>query len=575
MNSIPGAASVTASLDDPLYYLANFRFVLDWVSERHGDLLTAAERRLVADFMALPQSSQALLVRMVMRKGELFRSSKLAYPEIGDTQSALAPLVEAGWIEADPALGLVDLFRLLRLAELRQALAGEIAAAGLSPRASKAQLGEALAPWLEQSQRLEAWWPEASDVLAGEQIVRLTVMPWCDRLRLMFFGNLRQDWAEFVLAELGLQRFERVEATPGSRAFHRREEVDAYLLLHRLRERLEAGEEPATLEAEIPDVPEGNAWLNQRRGRLLFALGHAAERGGEEERALRLYAASGDGPGGQVEARIRRLRLLERRGEYRQAHALAIQAWDSAAGEQEAQALARLLPRLCRRLGLVPPEREPEAAPPRFDLCLPRAGMGGVEQAVAEHLSRPEAPVHYVENVLVTGLFGLLCWPALFAPLPGAFFHPFHGGPADLHRDDFVARRRERFAACLARLDAGTHDEAIWRTWRDKHGLASPFVHWEGLDEVLIEQALACIPAAHLRACFERLLADLRANRAGLPDLIQFLPGATGGPRYRLIEVKGPGDRLQDNQRRWLAFFRGQGIDAVVCHVSWQAEAMP
>ena len=32
-------------------------------------------------------------------------------------------------------------------------------------------------------------------------------MALCDRLRLMFFGNLRQDWAEFVLTELGLQRF--------------------------------------------------------------------------------------------------------------------------------------------------------------------------------------------------------------------------------------------------------------------------------------------------------------------------------------------------------------------------------
>ena len=30
-----------------------------------------------------------------------------------------------------------------------------------------------------------------------------------------------------------------------------------------------------------------------------------------------------------------------------------------------------------------------------------------------------QAPVHYVENTLINGLFGLLCWPAIFAPLPG------------------------------------------------------------------------------------------------------------------------------------------------------------
>ncbi|MGR2740038.1 VRR-NUC domain-containing protein [Billgrantia sp. Q4P2] len=576
MNSISRLASTTASLDDPLYYLANFRFVLSWVVEYHADLLSEEERGFVATFEALPQPSQALLVRMAMRKGEHFRTAKLAYAEIGDTDSALAPLVEAGWVEADPALALAELFRLLRLDELRRALAEEIAAVGLSPKASKAALGEVLLAQESQAKRLSGWWPEANEALAGERIVRLTVMPWCDRLRLMFFGNLRQDWAEFVLTELGLQRFERVELTPGSRAFHRREEVDAYLVLHKLRERLEAGEPPERLVAEVPTIAEDNAWLAQRRSRLLLRLGYAAERTGQEALALTLYGESGARQGGQVEARIRRLRLLERLGEHQQAHALASQACASAACEQETQALARLMPRLCRRLGLAPPRHEPEVAPQRLDLCLSRFGSVGVEQAVAEHLSHPDAPVYYVENALITGLFGLLCWPALFAPLPGAFFHPFHAGPADLYRDDFVARRRERFEACLARLDDGTHVEAIWNAWHEKHGLASPFVFWERLDEALIERALACLPAAHLRACFERLLADLKANRAGLPDLIQFLPsGAEDEWRYRLIEVKGPGDRLQNNQRRWLAFFQRQGIPAAVCHVAWQPDPMP
>ncbi|MBA2780942.1 VRR-NUC domain-containing protein [Billgrantia kenyensis] len=572
MNSISSA--VIASLDDPLYYLANFRFVLGWVREHHAGLLTPRERQSIDAFALLPEASQALLVRMVMRKGELFRTDKLAYVEIGDTQDALAPLVDGGWVEADPELEFAELFRLLRLAELRQALADEIADAELSPRASKAALGDVLEPLLPRRQRLEQWWAEAPAALAGERIVRLAVMPWCDRLRLMFFGNLRQDWAEFVLTELGVQRFEQVELKPGSHAFQRREEVDIYLKLHELRERLEQGEAPEELAAEMPAVPAENAWLGQRRGRLLYRLGQAAERVGNAALALRLYAEGGAGAGGQVEARIRRLRLLERLGEHGQAHDLAAPAFAAPVCEQERQALARLLPRLCRRLGLAAPAQEPGAELQRLELSLALpadAGTLRVEQAVARHLGSPDAPVHYVENTLICGLFGLLCWPALFAPLPGAFFHPFHAGPADLYRDDFVSRRSDRFDACLARLDDGTHGEVIRKTWHEKHGTASPFLYWEALDESLLELALACMPAAHLRVCFERLLADLKVNRAGLPDLIQFFPGAgVGEPRYRLIEVKGPGDRLQDNQRRWLAFFQAQGIEAVVCHVTWQ-----
>ncbi|MBZ0332278.1 VRR-NUC domain-containing protein [Halomonas sp. ANAO-440] len=592
MNSVLPVAPVTASLDDPFYYLANFRFVLGWVSERHDDLLGDGERRFIADFDALPRASQALLVRMVMRKGEFFRTTKLVYAEIDDAPVALDALIDAGWVEADPVLSLGELFRQLRLAELRRVLATEIAAACLPASAAKSTLYQALSGQPEGARRLANWGDVAA--LQGERVVRLSIMAICDRLRLMFFGNLRQDWSEFVLAELGLQRFERVAFSPESRAFSSRDEVDAYLALHRLRERLEEGELPEALHAEVPTVPKGNAWLGERRARLLYRLGQAAERGGQQALALQVYGeadSGGDGGGGHVDARIRRLRLLERLGEHQRAFELASvmvsrkealgETLDAQApDERESQALERLLPRLRRRLGLAP---EPQQAPPppeRWDLCLrrPVSDEGwplGVERAVCAHLGTPQAPVHYVENALITGLFGLLCWPAIFAPLPGAFFHPFHSGPADLNRADFVSRRRERFAACLAQLDDGRYHETILETWQCKRGLASPFLHWEALDEALLLQALANIPAAHLRACFARLLLDPRANRAGLPDLIQFLPEAdVASPAYRLIEVKGPGDRLQDNQRRWLAYFRAHGIPAVVCHVTWQDEAV-
>jgi len=102
--------------------------------------------------------------------------------------------------------------------------------------------------------------------------------------------------------------------------------------------------------------------------------------------------------------------------------------------------------------------------------------------------------------------------------------------------------------------------------YQEKLGLQSPFVFWGMLDEALLDLALQCIPAAHLHACFTRLLRDLKANRAGMPDLIQFYPQEQ---RYRMIEVKGPGDRLQDNQKRWLAFAAERGIPVEVCYVSW------
>ena len=39
---------------------------------------------------------------------------------------------------------------------------------------------------------------------------------------------------------------------------------------------------------------------------------------------------------------------------------------------------------------------------------------------------------------------------------------------------------------------------------------------------------------------------------------------------YELIEVKGPGDKLQQNQIRWFNYFQQQGLPARVVSVSWQ-----
>ncbi len=100
--------------------------------------------------------------------------------------------------------------------------------------------------------------------------------------------------------------------------------------------------------------------------------------------------------------------------------------------------------------------------------------------------------------------------------------------------------------------------------------MQSPFVCWPALSPELLDQALGCLPPAHLKACFIRLLQDIRNNRTGMPDLIQFWPDEG---RYRMIEVKGPGDRLQDNQLRWLEFCREHGLPVDVCHVRWDNAA--
>src|SRR5690554_7444410 len=87
----------------PLYYLDNFQQALDWLQTRYADLLTAQERDFMRQFVLLPVSSRALLVRLIMRKGPHFRSDRLRYPEIGEIAHAAGPLLDLGWL-SDAAL---------------------------------------------------------------------------------------------------------------------------------------------------------------------------------------------------------------------------------------------------------------------------------------------------------------------------------------------------------------------------------------------------------------------------------------------------------------------------------------
>ncbi len=541
------------ALENPFYYLENFRQVLAWVSRHHSDLLDETELVFIERFALLPQPSQALLVRMVMRKGMLFRASKLRYPEIGCSRRAVEPLIDQGWVDASSALTLEQLFALLTKGELLQVF-GSSASASLR----KAELLDKLRVDHQMAKPFQAWCSQIEDA-----VFALCIDELCERLRLLFFGNIHQDWSEFVLADLGIYRYEQVVFSPSSRAFNCRTELDAYLHLHRCRERFDTGEPLSDVLADVPDEPYANAWLESRRGKLLLSIGQQFERIGDLTEALRLHA-SNSYPG----ARERAIRVLERCGQPAAALELLDQARAAPQSEHELQQLQRIKPRLQRSLG-IPTLRSLNRKPEQLDLVLPRAGCS-VEHAVREHLSTPDAPVYYVENALVGSLFGLLCWDAIFAPLPGAFFHPFHWAPADLNRADFQQRRADLFAACLACLDSDEYRDCIWRTFQAKLGIHNAFVAWGLLDEELLTHALTCIPAAHLKLMFQRILADVSGNRTGLPDLIQLWPEER---RYRMIEVKGPGDRLQDNQKRWIDYAHQHGLPIAVCHVQW-AEVM-
>jgi hypothetical protein len=550
-------------LADPFYYLSNFLRVLVAIELKYAPLLSTEERGFIAAFRAQPRPSAAMLVRMIVRKGWTFRRSRLNYPEIGGTESAVQPLIAEGWVDAAPLLDLRDLQALLT----KEELLAHVGRSRLARRFNKPDLVEFLRAQRPESQPFSDWWPESDD-----RVYRLRIEALCERLRLLYFGDFHQDFSEFVLADLKVFAYERVPASLHSVPFRTRAHIDAFERLFRCARALADGGTIEAVTADLPAALEDNDWLEDRRQALLFEIAAVSERRGDAAAALELLEHCT-----HRGARLRRIRLYERMAEWLAARDLCLAVHECPESAAEEQQVARVLPRLRRKLGAAacaaPEPRMPgPCAVPSFAIEIDApAASRGIELCVRDRLARESgglSTVHYVENGLVSSLFGLLCWRAIFAPISGAFFHEFHPAPVDLASARFIERRRAEFAACLAELESERYLDTVRATFVAKRGLQSPFVAWGLLTPRLLEEALTCLPPAHLRLWFEWMLRDVSGNRAGFPDLVQFWAQER---RYRLVEVKGPGDRLQDNQRRLLELCISHGLPVAVCQANWRA----
>ncbi len=533
----------------PWYYLHNARTLINHCYQLYSDLLTPWQQQWSA-WQALGQEAQALLVRMLMRKGELFFARQLIYSEIKHPEQALAELQALDWLEPDPEVSQAELANCLTLAQVKELLAQRL---GRVPSKLRANTWLGLLPAdTAEHQAWSAWWPQ------GPRLYRVKHQLWWQELQLLFFGNAHQDMTDFVLSELQTRRYEPLPWHPDNRPFANREQLLLYQQLNTLAKALEAGEPVCAIAAQLMALPE-LGWMTHSRDKLMLRLGLEAQRQGNLELAEQLWHTSQ-----HPEAKVRLLRLLKPRLRAAELVALGLELRQGVQQPEYWLALERVIwPRqpLEQRQWL----GQALTAPKVTSLVLAK-GEQRVEQQVLQAMAQQGWQGQHVENHLFVGLFALCFWPAIFAPVKGAFFNPFQDRPRDLFHPDFASRRQDIMADCWQQWQREDYRQLLLERWQAKQGTACSLIHWPKLPLTLVEQALACIAKEHLTAIFTRLWQDLRHHSRGLPDLILFDQQGN----YQLMEVKSPTDRLQDQQRLWLAFMQQQGIPACVCQVRWQ-----
>jgi len=539
------------------YYHDNVLLLFEHVENLYSDLLDAGQLEFFQRFAALGEDAQKLYIRLLNRRHDCFRASKLNYPEIASLEAAIGELDASGCIELNPALERESLLRLFTKPELL-APSDLPGLKSLRRDALEAALLEAAA---------DAYFDELA---RSDDILLLNGQDEYLICQMLFFGNLNQSMTDFVLRDLGLYRFEEYRIDGAHRPYRSNEEIQHHWLLQQLEILLELAdsEDPAVLGDCLEALPqdiEADAPAWRKCERLRYTLARQLERIGATDAAIAAYRRCALPP-----SRERIVRILAAGDAADEALALCRQIIEQPVDETEIQFVCAFAPRLCRKHGLES-LTEIEALQREYPvdtLELELEYQDSVEIAVAEYLALQDGfdSCYYVENSLFNGVLGLLIWDVVFAPLPGAFYNPFQHRPSDFYTPEFRTRREGLLAETWARVRDNDDIRRIVRSrWQDKFGIMNPLVNWQAIDLELIELALERIDHAHWRAVFTRILQDLRNNRAGFPDLVHFPPA--GG--YCLIEVKGPNDTLQHNQRRWMQYFSERSIPHRLARVKW------
>lgn len=222
------------------------------------------------------------------------------------------------------------------------------------------------------------------------------------------------------------------------------------------------------------------------------------------------------------------------------------------------------------------------------------SGGATVEHAVLAHYARDGWRGAHTENGPFVTLFTLLLWDALFATGGGgggaaasrvhpAALTPLADAPLDLCRPlgcrtaagelaaaGADASWRGRASARLAELAAATPEAVaseVAARLADAAGMQARGVcppASAALSAADLAEVAGALGGKVLSGIFEAFLSDYDGAACGFPDLLLWRPGAGVA---RLVEVKGPGDKLSGRQIATLHRLLAAGADCWVCYV--------
>ena len=528
------------------YYHDHFAEMLLFVSETYGAVLTQCHRAFVRTFKALSQDAQCLLIRMINRRGRLFRHSAFRYAEIVDARSALEELRNCNLVRALVENDYAEFI----VCHAKEALIRGGKDAGLADIRtswSKAKLIEYFIG--------NVTFETAHDHCGGGEFVALGDTEPVEFMLYLYFGKTEEDLKNFALRDLGIIRTNKNAKL--SARFTDEAEARACFHYSRLLARLEVNSEEvyrSAITATLDGPRCTTEYARDMRNKVAHRVGLYFEKQRETTLAIELYRAA---PSADCNERL--ARLLYTGGDKTSAEELLRRMIEDPASDDEFMFASDFYARKFggQRTGVCTALLRAAST-----LTVDDSWRGNPEAGVASVLRRQGHKVYYAENTLWHCLFGLLFWNELFET--GQLHSGFDWMPQCLKNKTFMRSFGQQIEGKLLAVQSRTALPPILRSvaahWAKPNGIFA----WDHVDMDALRALLHACPLG-VAAILRLMSEDYQAMRDGFPDLMTEMDEAVA-----FIEIKAEGDVIRRNQLTRLRQLNNSGIKAEIARVDFR-----
>lgn len=536
----------------PKYYLSHFFEFLDFIETHYSPILDQAQLKFISDFRALSEDAQCTYIRMVNRKGNIFKRADFEkYVEIENQHSALAELQDQNFARSLSAESKIDLLSFLPKAQLKKWLTsiGLVVPTTLS----RIEMMDLARKNLDQL--------EIDHLAVSEEVISQGQIESIEYLLFLYFGKIQKSLTLYTLRDLGVRESNTLKGSFKPRFNSMAEAQAEYFFARQIDKDLsyEPMEKISELVEHIQTYTNLPRSTQNLKDQLLLSIADFVI---DSDEALALTALKASLHPDAREKLARHLYKMDLKDDCQK---VLDDILANPRSDEELLFAEDFFSRKFnkKKIGYLTEILNSSRLIQISDFYLKKPEMG-----VAKYYENQGYRAYFTENNIWNNLFGVLFWEELFQSDQAAIHNPFDRTPSDLVGPAFYENHTDSIEKTLSLFsDVKALTKKILFTTAAHYGRLNGIFQWRtDLAQSLVDfvkHTTSQNPAHVIR----QMAKNYEFNRSGFPDLMLEKDAV-----IHFVEVKAEGDSLRANQLSKIKLLKEAGFEVEVLRVQWQAD---